>query len=651
MLNKDEKKILISIKVLPILIIIILSAVVTYFFTIQNKNGFKDEIKSIKENFIKTNKSRIKSQISKMSTIFENEFQEANEHMKMHLKEEVYQAHAIATNIYNTNKNLPKKRVENLIKSTLKGVRFDNGRDYFFVYTLDGVNVLHPIKPELEGKSLLEYTDSKGNQIIKNMIPILKEKKESFSRWWWSKPYTKIEYEKIGFHKVFEPYNWFIGTGLYLDDYEDDLKEDLLQRLGNTSFDENDYFFILDKNGVLLSSHNKHIEQNKKLSEIDLADQNIIKKILKVASFGGGFTTYELEKGNETKKSVKISYIKKLNHFGWIMGYGFHPKDINAKIKEKENIFKKENKVIITRMFLLNVFVTIILIVLLILFSDFVKKQFIIHKNKNRRYQNELHTVIDDKTTKLIKLNKTLEQRVIEEVSKNREKDKIMFQQSKMAALGELLGMITHQWRQPLAQINSTTLGMYSDFKRGDFTLDTLKKNIEEIEDTTDFLSQTITDFSTFFSPDKEKSIFSTKQAVTECLHILFPKFIHKVNVVVDVVEDIHINSYITQYQQAVLTILINALDMFEVRNIEFPTINIEISSLQGKSKLSICDNAQGINKECLDKIFEAYFSTKKSKKNSGLGLYISKMIIEQNMNGILSVENTKDGAKFTIII
>ena len=103
--------------------------------------------------------------------------------------------------------------------------------------------------------------------------------------------------------------------------------------------------------------------------------------------------------------------------------------------------------------------------------------------------------------------------------------------------------------------------------------------------------------------------------------------------------------------QKAILTILINALDMFEVRNIEYPKIKIMISSHNGKSKLSISDNAQGINKDCLDKIFEAYFSTKKSKKNSGLGLYISKMIVEQNLNGILSVENTQEGAKFTIII
>jgi len=652
MLNKDEKKILISIKILPIVIIIILSAVVTYFFTVQNRNGFRDDIKNIKEDFIKSNKQRIKSQVLNMSEVFENEFKKASLEMKNHLKEEVYQAHAIATSIYNANKDLPSNQLKDLIKNTLRNIRFDDGRDYFFIYTLEGTNVLHPIKPELEGKSLINYKDKNGKKVIKDILPILKENKETYSKWWWSKPYTKEQYEKIGFHKVLEPFDWFIGTGLYIDEYEKDLQKDLLKRLKNSTFSQNDdYFFIINKEGELLSSHEKYLSANKKFYEMDSTMQNIVKNIIKVASFQEGFTTYKLEKGNEPHKSDKISYIKRLNQFGWILGHGFYPKDINDKIKLKEEIFKKENQVIITRMFLLNVFVTILLILFLIMFSDYVKKQFIIHKDKQKKYQKELHNVIDDKTAKLIKLNRTLEQRVLEEVSKNRKKDKIMFQQSKMAALGELLGMITHQWRQPLAQINSVTMTMYNNFKKGSFTLDTLKKDIEEIEDTTNFLSQTISDFSTFFSPDKEKNIFSTKQAITECLHILFPKFIHKVNIDVNVIKDENIDGYMTQYQQAILTVLINALDIFEIRNIELPTIQIEISSHNGKSKVTICDNAQGINKECLDKIFEAYFSTKKSKKNSGLGLYISKMIIEQNMNGTLDVENTEEGAKFTIII
>lgn len=647
MLNKDEEKILLAIKILPIILIIILPAAITYVFTLKSQNSFESDIKDIRKEFIQTNKEKIKKQVNYLENIFISKQKKSIFHMKKHIKEEVSEAHSIATNIYNNNRNLGDKQLKKLITDTLRNLRFGDKKGYFFIYSLEGINIMHPIKPELEGKNLIEYRDKKGVTIIKNAIPILKKEGEVFSSWWWTKPNSQKEYKKIGFNKVFKPFNWFIGTGLYVDDQKNTIKDEILNNLEDYSLLENDYFFILNKKGIILSDHHKHKKQNK---EDRLTHENI-NDIKQLSTYGEGFIVYKTRKSGEIEKSDKISYVKYLKDFDWILGYGFHPKDIEAKIGEKEAILKNQNANLVTGIFLINVFVTFILTTLIIIFSDFVEKQFLKYKNKNKKYQEILQTVINKKTSKLIKLNKTLEQRVISEVLKNRKKDKIMFQQSKMAALGELLGMITHQWRQPLAQINSTTMSMYSNFKQGSFTLDTLKKDIIEIENTTNFLSQTITDFSTFFSPDKEKKIFSTKQAVDECLHILFPKFSYQVDIQIDVKEDVPINGYITQYQQAVLTILINALDMFEERNIKAPAINIEINSHDEQSKLSISDNAQGINKECLDKIFEAYFSTKKSKKNSGLGLYISKMIIEQNMNGIISAENTKEGAKFIIII
>jgi len=660
MLNNNEKGILLAIKILPILIVIILSAVVTYLFTVQNQDKFEKEIHDIREDFIRTNKLNIRIQVEKMSQIIENEKRDSSEHLQRHIKNEVLKAHTIASNIYEKNKNLEKKQLKKLIADALRGIRYDNGKGYLFINTMKGVNVLHPIKPALEGVNLWEHKDIKGVKILQEMIPLLKENKETYYQWWWSKPNNTKEFKKTGYLKIFEPFDWFIGTGLYEDDYKKDLKHTILHYLKNISTEKDGYLFILNKEGEIISNNyyynlgtsdkNNFISTNKEQGQIRVTDE-IIRHLLRFAKKGDGFTTYNISKLNEKIESKKISYIKNIKEYDWILGYGFHPKDIERKIKAKELSLERENKAIIVRMFFINVVVTIFLIIILILFSDFVKKQFIIYRNENRDYQNKLHTLIDEKTLKLEKLNKTLEEKVIEEVAKNRDKDKILFQQSKMAAMGELLAMIAHQWRQPLAQINSTTLNMYNNYKKGHFSLELLKKDITEIENTTNFLSQTITDFSTFFTPEKEKIVFSTQQAVAECLHILFPKFIHRVNVEIDIKEDTNINGHITQYQQAVLTILINALDMFEERHIEFPAIKINIDSIEGKSKLSISDNAQGINKDSLDKIFEAYYSTKKSKKNSGLGLHISKMIIEQNMNGKLNVENTQKGAKFTIII
>ena len=647
MLNTDEEKILLSIKLLPILLIIILPAAITFLFTSQSQNSLENDIKDIRKEFIISNKQNIKYQVESLESTFKKKQEKSIQHIKKQIKEEILKVHSIATNIYNNNKNLSEKQIKKLIINTLRGIRFSDKKGYFFIFSLDGKNIMHPIKPHLEGKNLIEYTDSKGTQFIKESIQILNKQNELFSTWWWTKPDSTEEYEKIGFHKVFKPFNWFIGTGLYLNEEKNKIKKDILSNLENFSVLTNNYFFILNKNGKLLSSP----YENSNEKEFNIDSPKIIKKILKLVTYGDGYTVYKNNKDAQTDDNNKIIYVKYLDSFDWILGNGFSPKDIEAKIRKKENVLKHQNSNLITGIFLINTVVAFILIALTIVFSDFVEKQFVKYKRKNKKYQDILHTVIDKKTSKLVRLNKTLEQRVISEVSKNRKKDKIMFQQSKMAALGELLGMIAHQWRQPLAKINSTTLSMYNRYKKGSFTIDNLKEDINNIEDTTNFLSQTITDFTTFFAPDKEKVHFSTKQAVDECLHILFPKFYHKVNIEINVIEDRKIYGYITQYQQAVLTLLNNALDMFEERNIRLPIINIEISSYNGRSKLAISDNAQGISETYLEMIFEAHFSTKRSKKNSGLGLYISKMIIEQNMNGILSVENTEKGAMFTIII
>jgi len=680
MLTKDEKRILLSIKVLPVLIIIILSAVVTYLFTVQNQDRYEKEITTIKEEFVKTNKLKIKLQVKKMAQIIDNEKKDALAHLKRHVKNEVQNAYSVAINLYKKNQHLSQEKLKKLIINALRDVRYDKGKGYLFIYTLEGENILHPVNPHLEGKDLWDYTDKRGVKIIQRIVPILKKKNESYDQWWWTKPNSKKEYKKIGYHKIFKPFGWFIGSGLYVSDYEENLQHTLLHYLKNISTQEDGYLFILNTKGEVLTNnytkdlshsekntptrkhqteeHNhdkektiKNEVKNKTDIERTILKNQAIKHILDFAKKGNGFTSYEVITNDGIKGTQKISYVKNIKEYNWIIGYGFHPKDVEKTIKIKEQALQKENKSIIVRMFFINVVVTIMLIVILILFSDFVKKRFVIYRNENLDYQKQLHSLIDEKTIKLEKLNKTLEHKIQEEVKKNREKDKILFQQSKMAAMGELLAMIAHQWRQPLAQINSTTLNMYSNYKKGEFSLETLKKDIVEIENTTNFLSQTITDFSTFFSPEKEKVVFSTQQAVTECLHILFPKFIHKVNVIIDIKNDVKIDGHMNQYQQAVLTILINALDMFEERHIDFPTINIVIDEEEGKSKLLISDNAQGIHKDSLDKIFEAYYSTKKSKKNSGLGLHISKMIVEQNMNGKLSVENIDDGAKFTVII
>jgi len=175
-----------------------------------------------------------------------------------------------------------------------------------------------------------------------------------------------------------------------------------------------------------------------------------------------------------------------------------------------------------------------------------------------------------------------------------------------------------------------------------------LRKSITEIETTTQYLSNTIDDFSRFFVQEKDKVDFLPSKAIKECVNILCPSLKH-IDVEVNVVKDVKINGYITLYQQVILTIITNSLDAFVLQNIQKPKIYIQVDEKESKSYISITDNAKGIKSEILDNIFDLYFSTKEDKKVSGLGLYIAKQIIEKNMGGKILAQNYNDGMKFSI--
>ena len=165
-------------------------------------------------------------------------------------------------------------------------------------------------------------------------------------------------------------------------------------------------------------------------------------------------------------------------------------------------------------------------------------------------------------------------------------------------------------------------------------------------------MSRTIDDFKDFFKPDKEKVNFSIDDACDEAIS-LADASIKNLNIKLskNVKENCIINGYEREFSQVILNIILNAKDTISQRTIENPTINIIISQINNIAIITIEDNAKGIKEEHIDLIFEPYFTTKSSSKGTGLGLYMSKMIIENNMNGELSVQNTKNGAKFTVKI
>lgn len=261
-----------------------------------------------------------------------------------------------------------------------------------------------------------------------------------------------------------------------------------------------------------------------------------------------------------------------------------------------------------------------------------------------------LENRVEKQTKQLLDLNRNLEMRVKEEVEKNREKDKMVFQQARLAAMGEMIGNIAHQWRQPLSELGIILFGIKKSFIQND--LSGIEKHYEHGKKVIDRMSQTIEDFRNFFNPEKHKDTFFIKDAINEVVSILAGSLIKaKIQVKIKASKTIKVFGYKNELSQAILNIINNAKDAFKDKNIEKRVISVSAKKEKKYVYIHIHDNAGGIDEAIIDKIFEPYFTTKHASLGTGLGLYIVKMIVENSMNGVVCVKNKSAGADFIIKI
>lgn len=246
--------------------------------------------------------------------------------------------------------------------------------------------------------------------------------------------------------------------------------------------------------------------------------------------------------------------------------------------------------------------------------------------------------------------NKELEKRIEEEVAKNRAKDKLMFQQAKMASMGEMLENISHQWRQPLMEISSLFLPIEAKLNM-QIPLENqeLLETINKLNQITKYMSNTIDDFKNFFSKEKEKIKFVLLEQINSTVNIISASLkAHDIKLDIVIQKNPVMLGYKNEYSQVLINIINNAKDALVQRKIKQPQIKIMIFEEDDEVVTLIGDNAGGIDLRAIDKIFEPFFTFEKIN-GSGIGLFMSKLIIENNMNGKLLVENRNQGALFTI--
>ncbi|MCG3685460.1 cache domain-containing protein [Aliarcobacter butzleri] len=620
-----EEQFLKIIKVMPSVFVVVFSLFVILFLYFENKKTFNKERKEIEQKYILKNKEIIKEEVLRVFTFTKQLQKNTEEELKQNVKNRVYEAHEMATNIYEKYKTTKSKQeIFQYIKVALSGIRFNEGRGYFFIDDIYGNKLSHPIDTSIEGKNFLNYTDVNGYRFFENIVNTIKDKTERFDEYYWYKPNTNKEIgRKIAFYKTFEPLNIAIGTGEYFDDFEKIIQKKALEYINLVRFGKSGYIFIINYDGTYLNHIRKDYIGKNYLENDEVKDKKrVITDLINIAKNGNGFYTYIQNKPSTEYPTEKISFVQGMDDWNWLIGAGFYEDDLKQEILNvKEKLDRNYEK------YALNILILgMILIIFLLVASGYVS---IFLENKLKEYKKELDN-----------------------------KQAILYQQSKMAAMGEMIGNIAHQWRQPLSIITTATSGMVLQKQMGVLTDEFFFEASDRINHSAQYLSETIDDFRNFFIPNKEKLKVNLIEIFKKTLDLISAQFSSKDIEIIKNIEGVEFESYENELIQALINILNNSRDELIKKDGE-RFIFVDAFEKDNFINIIIKDNAGGVIKENLNKIFEPYFTTKYKSQGTGIGLYMTEEIITKHLNGTICVENVEFtynekeyfGAEFTIRI
>ncbi len=348
-------------------------------------------------------------------------------------------------------------------------------------------------------------------------------------------------------------------------------------------------------------------------------------------------------------EQTQIIHIKNKIYMPYIIQEKGIAKGNNFKILFLQNVSHWKN--ILDKSILQSLILLIVLMlatsVLINYGFNIILKELDESNRKLKKSQDDLEAINENLQ---IEIDKEIKLKLKKEREAN-EKERILAHQSKLASMGEMIGNIAHQWRQPLTELSSILINLELFYEMGKLTKEKFHTKVEEANKQIVFMSKTIDDFRNFFASKKKKERHNISEIIDRVHNLIFASLKNNnIDLALHVEDDFEIFVFPNEIAQAILNILSNAKDVLLERGVKNAFIRIDVFSKNDKNFLAISDNAGGIKVSPVDKIFEPYFSTKHAKSGTGIGLYMTKTIIEKNNNAKIEVKNSKNGAVFTII-
>ncbi len=603
--------------IIPLALVLTASFFITTFYLDKVTVYFNSAKERSLNEHIVAKKAKSEMWTSQLNLLFDYKYNRIEESVEKELESRMDIAYKTARFIYEKyKKTKSRKDIQSRIIDALGHMRYGDYENYIFITDYKGNSILLG-NQNIDKKNLVSYLDGDYRSIILEEIQKVRKRKEGFLQ-----SNHSIDKEKeIILVKDLGAYNWFIGTLMKVKDRETRLKESLVDMVRNIPLDNSDFIALYDNKKEIYSS--SKVEKSFKAKEKSVLQKSLSNEL-----------TWHKDK--ITNYYYHDSYFAPLN---WNLLYGFDTSSMSVseiqKQKDLELVLEKEFDFILKASIMIVLFV----VILSLLLSRKINQIF-------KQYQNEVESRGDE----LELLNRSLEDRVGEEIKIHRQKDKMLIQQSKMAEMGDMLSMIAHQWRQPLNQVSYILMNIESAYEYKELSAEYLEEKLKEGNEQIEFMSTTIDDFRNYFRPDKEKELVLVSDIVESSISLM--KHTLELNAIeVELTSEGREQTYIykNEFIQVMLNLIKNAKDALIANDVKNPNINIVTSCFKDKLIVKVIDNGGGIDSMIIDKVFDPYFSTKDEKNGTGLGLYMSKMIIEEHLDGKLSVSNTENGACFKI--
>jgi PAS domain S-box-containing protein len=321
--------------ILSFLLAIILSIGLLGFFWIQSEySDFLAESKSMRARYLGSYKDHLQTKVNTALSYIEFQKARIEPRLKQNIQGRVNEAHAIALNIFNQNRGKKSlSDMQEMVKDALRSIRFNNDRGYYFAFNLQGIEALFADRPEMEGKDMLPVQGAQGEYVVRDMLDIVKRQGEGFYQYTWSKPNEEGHFPKIAFVKLFEPFDWVLGTGEYLDDVESDIQKEIIEFIEKIRFGKDGYIFVTQWNGVSLTPPAKGMNM------WDVTDSNgtkIVQEMIRLAKEGSGYLEYVMPKLGDTRTAPKLSYAVGIPEWKWYVGTGIYIDEIETAIAQRK---------------------------------------------------------------------------------------------------------------------------------------------------------------------------------------------------------------------------------------------------------------------------------------------------------------------------